>query len=190
MMRFTGWILAVLLLAGCQSEGGTAPPDSRYVLQELPMQPIVLRASGYGALPEGQEKTPQAMLMVRRASQLDAMRSLTERVYGTGIYGQSTVRDYAMSDDSYRAYVDGYIRGARVESVKEHEDGVVETVMHLKLEPGFQACVANILPEQARGSCGIPLPSGHDGAGPVLSRNEESGSDSQGDAPASLYFLE
>ncbi|MDX1589575.1 MAG: hypothetical protein R3296_11620 [Oleiphilaceae bacterium] len=188
MMRFTGWVLLALLLTGCQSSG-SGSSQSRHELQKLPMQPIVVRTSGYGALPEGEQRTPQAMLKVRRASQLDAMRNLTERVYGTGIYGQSTVRDFVVDDDSYRAYVDGYLRGARVESVKEHDDGVVETTMMLKLEPGFQACVANILPEQARGSCGIPLPSGHDGAGPVLSRSDDSGKAAK-DAPASLYYLE
>ncbi|TVP60486.1 MAG: hypothetical protein EA349_01255 [Halomonadaceae bacterium] len=191
MVRFTGavLVLAMLILSGCQVD--YSHPGNERVIQELPPQPIVVRASGFGTVPEAEAEAPstQARLLARRASQLDALRNLTERVYGTGIYGETRVSDYAVQGDYYRAYVDGYIRGARVESVIEHEDGVVETTLHLKLEPGFQACVANILPEHARGSCGIPLPGGHDGAGAMVTGSGNSGSAPR-DAPATLYFLE
>ena len=61
---------------------------------------------------------------------------------GTVIYGSSTVNDFVLQNDMFRTYVDSYIRGAKMVAVNEHSDGVVETVMELKLEPRFRACVS------------------------------------------------
>jgi hypothetical protein len=117
--------------------------------------------------------------MARRASQLDAYRNLAERVYGTVIYGSSTVNDFVVNNDNFRTYVDSYIRGARMVAVNEHSDGVIETVMELKLEPRFRECVSRVVDDQVRDQCMIPMPRQNDRVGDVETRRTQS-----------LYYLD
>ena len=117
--------------------------------------------------------------MARRASQLDAYRNLVERVYGTVVYGSSTVNDFVLRNDTFRTYVDSYLRGAKLVAVNEHSDGVFETVMELKLEPRFRACVAKVADDQVRDLCPTPMPQGNDSIGDVQSKGVDS-----------LYYLE
>ena len=134
------WISLSLIvsLAGCAPAGGY-----RQAAEEPVLEPITVRVSGFGTYesPATDRLNTQKRLMARRASQLDAYRNLAERVYGTVIYGSSTVNDFVLRNDVFRAYVDSYIRGAKLVAVNEHSDGVVESVMELKLEPRFRACV-------------------------------------------------
>jgi hypothetical protein len=117
--------------------------------------------------------------MARRASQLDAYRNLVERVYGTVVYGSSTVNDFVLRNDTFRTYVDSYIRGAKLVAVNEHSDGVFETVMELKLEPRFRACVAKVADDQVQDLCPIPMPQENDSVGDVQSKGVDS-----------LYYLD
>lgn len=166
-----------LMLAACAPVGihqkgdeGDRQPD-----------PITVRVSGFGTYDNASQDrlNTQKRLLARRASQLDAYRNLAERVYGTVIYGSSTVNDFVLRNDSFRTYVDSYIRGARMVAVNEHSDGVIETVMELKLEPRFRACVARVTDTQVQDLCPIPMPRHNDSAGDVQSRNVDS-----------LYYLD
>lgn len=107
-------------------------------------EPITVRVSGYGTYTDPKDSIdPQKRLMAMRASRLDAYRALVERVYGTVIYGSSTVNEFAMRDDSFRTMIDSYIRGAKVLSVNETKNGTFETVVELVLEPSFRECLTN-----------------------------------------------
>ncbi len=172
------WISLTLIvaLAGCAPLGG-----HRQAAEEPQLEPITVRVSGFGTYeaPSKDRLSTQKRLMARRASQLDAYRNLAERVYGTVIYGSSTVNDFVLRSDVFRAYVDSYIRGAKLVAVNEHSDGVVESVMELKLEPRFRACVAEVDDVRVRELCPIPMPRHNDSIGDVQSRSVDS-----------LYYIE
>lgn len=174
------WILVPVLalaVAACSPVGSyrNAQPEAES------FEPITVRVSGFGTYEDAQADrlNPRKRLLARRASQLDAYRNLAERVYGTVIYGSSTVNDFALRNDSFRTYVDSYIRGGRMVAVNEHSDGVVETVMELKLEPRFRACVSKVADDQVQDLCAIPMPQRSDRVGDVEAGRTDS-----------LYYLD
>ena len=57
---------------------------------------------------------PQQRLMAIKAARLDAFRQLAEIVYGTYIDSNTTISDLTISDDVFRARVEGVIYGAEV----------------------------------------------------------------------------
>ena len=176
------WILIPVLvfsLAACSPTGGFRSDGDTAQATEL--EPITVRVSGLGTYENvGADRSDtRKRLMARRASQLDAYRNLVERVYGTVVYGSSTVNDFVLRSDMFRTYVDSYIRGAKLVAVNEHSDGVFETVMELKLEPRFRACVAKVADDQVQDLGPIPMPQDNDSIGDVQSKGVDS-----------LYYLE
>ncbi|MGP4843755.1 LPP20 family lipoprotein [Marinobacter sp. 1Y8] len=171
-----GLLAAVLSLSGCASSG----QDQQSARENRP-EPIIVRVSGFGTYENtGADRLDtRKRLLARRASKLDAYRNLAERVYGTVIYGSSTVNDFVLRNDMFRTYVDSYIRGAKLVAVNEHSDGVVESVMELKLEPRFRECVARHDDADVRSVCAIPMPRTNDSQGDIQSKNVDS-----------LYYLE
>jgi len=173
------WItLPVLaLLVGCAPMGSYQSGEKT----ERELEPITVRVSGFGTYEDVSKDrlNTQERLLARRASKLDAYRNLAERVYGTVIYGSSTVNDFVLRNDMFRTYVDSYIRGAKMVAVNEHSDGVIETVMELKLEPRFRSCVAKVSDAQVQNLCPIPMPRGNDSVGDMQSRSVDS-----------LYYLD
>lgn len=167
--RWVAMPLLAMMLAACAAHQGQ---DT----QEDAPEPIIVRVSGFGTYEDvaADRHNPRKRLLARRASQLDAYRNLAERVYGTVIFGSSTVNDFVLRNDMFRAYVDSYIRGAEKLAVTEHRDGVIETVLELKLEPQFQACAAEVADELVRDKCPIPMPLGNDRIGDVQSRSADS----------------
>lgn len=177
MLRWISLILVTTLI-GCAPVG-----QHRQTQNEVNdrLEPITVRVSGFGTYEDASKDrlNTRKRLLARRASQLDAYRNLAERVYGTVIYGSSTVNDFVLRNDMFRAYVDSYIRGAKLVAVNEHSDGVVESVMELKLEPRFRSCVADVSDRDVQEYCPMPMPRGDDSAGDVHSRSVDS-----------LYYLE
>ncbi|MFC4258420.1 LPP20 family lipoprotein [Marinobacter lacisalsi] len=171
-------LLLIVALSGCarynQNEGQSRNVSGDY-------EPIVVRVSGFGTYENvaTDRPNPRKRLMARRASQLDAYRNLAERVYGTVIYGSSTVSDFVSHNDMFRTYVDSYIRGAKLVDITEHSDGVIETVMEVKLERRFRECVSRVSDRDVAATCPAPLPQGKGATGDVVSN----GSDS-------LYYLD
>lgn len=142
-----GCVLVMMLgLAGC---------GHLYVQHAAePLDEIIVRESGFGTfVSEDQNDLIRQRLNARRASRLDAYRNLAERVYGTAIYGGSTVNEFVLENDRFRSYVDSYIRGAKVIAVNELDDGVVETVMELALAPSFRHCVSRVAPANVAELC-------------------------------------
>jgi hypothetical protein len=77
--------------------------------------------------------------MAMRASKLDAYRALAEHVYGIRVTGNSTVSSMMAQNDSFRVYVDSYVRGAKVVSVTPMADGNYETVLEIELDQDFSS---------------------------------------------------
>lgn len=175
-------LMLIVALAGCAETGHYQQASQSEGRVATRLEPITVRVSGFGTYENvaRDRLNTRKRLMARRASQLDAYRNLAERVYGTVIYGSSTVNDFVLNNDTFRAYVDSYIRGAKLVAVNEHSDGVVESVMELKLEPRFRQCVAEAASDEAvRDMCPIPMPRGNDSVGDV-----------KGGKVDSLYYIE
>ncbi|WP_051534780.1 LPP20 family lipoprotein [Deefgea rivuli] len=159
-------LIAVLLsclvsLVGCASSSKTNTSSND-------MPPVVLptkvTAVGYGAMPVGDGLTPaQRHLLAMRAAKLDAYRALAETVAGIKITGSSTVSAMALTSDSYKAYIEAYMRGARVVSITPLPDGAFETILELTLGGDFYratppaAAVKNEMP-RAESSMMGPAP--------------------------------
>ena len=50
------------------------------------------------------------------------------------IEGGSTVASLALKDDSFKVYIDAFIRGARVTNVAQREDGTYETTVEMDFD--------------------------------------------------------
>lgn len=103
---------------------------------------ITLTATGYGAVNTAacqgdcERVSPaQRKLLAMRASRLDAYRAMAEQVYGVRVEGGSTVGSLALKDDSFKVYIDAFIRGARVTNTAQREDGTYETTVEMDFDP-------------------------------------------------------
>ncbi|QNA97878.1 LPP20 family lipoprotein [Massilia sp. Se16.2.3] len=144
-------IVAVLALACASllSACGTLPSMAHQAPAHQPVL-VTLHATGYGAVNtaacEGQcdrVSPTQRKLLAMRAARLDAYRAMAEQVYGLRIEGGSTVGSMALKDDSFKVYIDAFIRGARVTKVTQREDGSYETSVEMDFD-------TNAAPSQAR----------------------------------------
>lgn len=96
----------------------------------------LLRAKGYGIEPNDPTMSyPEKALMAKRAAKLDAMRNLTEQVYGVRITSDSVVRDFITQSDDIRGRVNTFIQGARVVSERQMPDGSYEVEIEVELTP-------------------------------------------------------
>ncbi|MFC3459897.1 LPP20 family lipoprotein [Massilia haematophila] len=107
-----------------------------------PSTVITLTATGYGAVNTAgcqgdcERVSPaQRKLLAMRASRLDAYRAMAEQVYGVRVEGGSTAGSLALKDDSFKVYIDAFIRGARVTNTAQREDGTYETTVEMDFDP-------------------------------------------------------
>lgn len=131
------------LLSACSSHTQTAHIDDFAFFP-----PKILSATGYGTAEKSDRYSrPQIKLMAMRSSKLDAYRSLSEQVYGVHLTGTTTVENLIITHDSYRSYVDAYLRGAKIVRTvainkdKFAGDDTFETVVELELTPRFYECM-------------------------------------------------
>jgi hypothetical protein len=81
-----------------------------------------------------QQAGPQERLKALRLAELDALRLLTERVYGVHLDSRTTVYDFVLDNDQIRAGVEQCIRGVtNTEDPEYREDGQVWVVRAVKL---------------------------------------------------------
>jgi hypothetical protein len=132
---FTACLTAgLLVLTGCQSLNVAAakPTDDANMLAPLVEKRETLTATGYAVVSVQNHRNPaQQRLMAIRASKLDAYRALTEQVYGQQIDASSTVADMTVTNDSFRAKVEGVIYGATLVSITPVGDDTYETTLSL-----------------------------------------------------------
>lgn len=119
MKRFVAPItlaLAVMSLSGCSAYYNLAYDQQHVEWEtETPDQFPVLTAVGYAPIADQTGDNQQHKdLAAMRASKLAAYRELAEQVYGQRIAGGSSVQNWALTNDSFQASVDGVIRGAEV----------------------------------------------------------------------------
>lgn len=123
-----------------------------------------ITAVGYGTAEKSDKfSRSQIKLMAIRSSKLDAYRSLSEQVYGVRLRGMTTVENMVINHDSYKAFVDAYLRGAKVlRSVAINKDmyagdDTFETVVELELTSRFYDCM-NGSPETVNQCLQQPMP--------------------------------
>lgn len=75
----------------------------------------------------------QTRLMAKRAAKADALRNLTETIYGVRIDSSTNVRDFVTQSDSIRARIEVVIQGAREVDYKEQPDGTAEVTVEITL---------------------------------------------------------
>ncbi|KMN38317.1 hypothetical protein VI26_00820 [Chromobacterium sp. LK1] len=111
----------------------------KVVVKEVnPYQPIVVRVVGSGAAPYTSSLTPsQRKLLALRAARLDAFRAIAEQVQGMKLVGNSSVSNMIANSDSFRTYVDAYLRGVNIVSNTMKPDGTSEAVAEIMLDQEF-----------------------------------------------------
>jgi hypothetical protein len=111
---------------------------------KIQVPPIkILTAMGYGTSDIFSNYSPaQRRLMGMRASKMDAYRNLAEQIYGVRIHGHTTVSAMAVQNDSYRTYIDAFLKGARVTSITAVDADTYETVLEITLTPKFFTCLS------------------------------------------------
>lgn len=121
-----------------RSVQGTKTHQSMLWQQQVAMaEPVVITVTGYGAPDERIKNKPQQILMAMRASEVDAYRTLAERIRGVQISATTKVSDFVTDYDHLRAVVDGYIHRARVGSQGLTAQGYYETSLSLTLDQNF-----------------------------------------------------
>lgn len=156
---------ALLVINGCAKPA----PASNTIVDKTPqaadngMPPVILppkvTAIGYGTLPVAEGLSlEQRRLLAIRASKLDAYRSLAETVAGLKITGNTTVSAVVVTNDSFRVYVEAYLRGARVLTVTPLPGGSYETVLELTLGGDFYRDTTSALQGQPVQPPAVPAP--------------------------------
>lgn len=130
---FSMAVFLISFLTGCYVVPVQPTPEPR-----AEWVPIKLIAKGGGAPPAKAVNQAQARLMTERAAKVDAMRNLLEQAYGVTITSTTTVRDFITQNDTIRARVNAYIRGARIIDTRYLEDGSVEMEMEVTLGYEFR----------------------------------------------------
>lgn len=129
--------LGVTALTGCKSINLAMPTSSAKDANTAMSAPLVekretITGTGYAVVTVQNHKNPaQQRLMAIRASKLDAYRNLTEQVYGQQLDATSTVADMVVTNDTFRAKVEGVIYGARLISITPVGEDTYETTLSL-----------------------------------------------------------
>ena len=147
-------LVAALVLAAASLLSACGTVRMPTLTKQAPRPAIVtLNATGYGAVNtaacngECDRVSPaQRKLLAMRASRLDAYRAMAEQVYGLRVEGGSTVGSLALKDDSFKVYIDAFIRGARVTNVAQREDGTVETTVEMDFDTNAATSQASRAP--------------------------------------------
>ena len=155
-------LMGSLYLVGCAT--GQSEKRDVQVAEPPPVvvqPPIKLTAVGYGATSSYDGYTQgQKRLMAMRASKLDAYRALAEQIYGVRVVGNSTVSALAAQNDSFRVYVNAFVRGSRLVSVTAMADGNYETELEIEVDQNFY----DYFRKGAVAPAGNSAPSGNKGA--------------------------
>lgn len=107
-------VMLMMMLSSCMISDRGSPASVMNMIEASD----TIRATGYAVINlQASDLPEQRRLLAIRASRLDAYRSLAEQVYGQFIDSNSTVNDLVLSNDSFRARVQGVIYGAELESI-------------------------------------------------------------------------
>jgi len=112
--------------------GQPSPPPAEIKQRTAGWSEKTIRATGYGAPREG-TSGGQAKLLAKRAAKLDALRKLTEQIYGLKLRSETTVKDFVTESDVIESATAAWIRGFKEVSAKEQPDGTWEFTIEITL---------------------------------------------------------
>jgi hypothetical protein len=122
-------IMLMMMLSSCVVSDRVSPASVINMIEASD----TIRATGYAVINlQARDLPEQRRLLAIRASRLDAYRSLAEQVYGQFIDSSSTVNDLVLSNDSFRARVQGVIYGAELESITPVGADTYEVTLSLR----------------------------------------------------------
>ena len=140
-------LAASVLLSGCSlftvdrasekaavtsAVGGERQVEPATMITPMAQQSAKLVATGYAVISIQNHRNPaQQRLLAIRASKLDAYRALTEQVYGQQLDASTTVADMTVTNDTFRARVEGLVYGAVLVSIGPVGDDTYETTLSL-----------------------------------------------------------
>ncbi len=151
-----GVILAVCLVmtvAACSAQQVAPEPGADWI-------PVRISAKGAGAPPATAVNQAQARLMAERAAKVDALRNLLEQAYGVTISSSTTVRNFITENDTIRARVDAYIKGARIVDTRYLSDGSAEVEMEISLDYEFRGSSREAFSRKTCIDCRVGFPRG------------------------------
>lgn len=93
----------------------------------------VVQASGMGVSPATADSQAQASLMARRAAIVDAYRNLAEAIGSVRVKADTTVQNFAVTDDTVKTKISALIHGARIVSEQPLSDGSYKVVLEVNL---------------------------------------------------------
>ena len=121
------------------SASASATANAQATVSDTYPAPVTITATGYGALdPALANNPPQQELMALRASEVEAYRTLAERVRGVEITADTRVADFLTAHDRIFALVDTFVLAkSRVISQGPNRSGYFETTVALSLDTDF-----------------------------------------------------
>lgn len=134
-----------------QAEAQSAPKTSNRVLDTVramansvpPSEaeaPNVITGLGYSQVSTQPGKSlNERRLLAIRAARLEAMRDLTEQVYGIHLTSETTIRDTVTRNDVIQGTIQGVLRGARTARITPKDSDTFEVV--LELDPSTVAYI-------------------------------------------------
>jgi hypothetical protein len=143
-------MLSLVLLVGCDTVSKTAVslvaalPSLPAAGEHEELAPNWVQATGYApiSLQPGQTQQ-QKVVMAMRASKLRAYQELVAVVHGQYIFGTTTVDEMVVKNDSFKASVAGFVRGARVVKTYPVQDDTYATVLEVDMSQLQRAWVSN-----------------------------------------------
>ena len=143
-------MLSLVLLVGCDTVSKTAVslvaalPSLPAAGESKELAPNWVQATGYApiSLQPGQTQQ-QKVVMAMRASKLRAYQELVAVVHGQYIFGTTTVDEMVVKNDSFKASVAGFVRGARVVKTYPVQDDTYATVLEVDMSQLQRAWVSN-----------------------------------------------
>jgi len=132
VMALTGTVFGILSGCAYQVVETSVPVETSFTIS----------VTGYGAMNENKKLTAaQQRLLGMRSSKMDAYRALAERVRGMRLSGSTSVNNMMVKGDVYNAFLESYMRGARVVSISPMGDDAYKTVLELVIDQSFYTCL-------------------------------------------------
>ncbi len=138
-------------------------------LSALSIQILIVASLLFSSFAVAADITPRMKLKARRAAKIDALRNLSETVYGVRLDGSSTVGNFVLASDVIRTRLSVAIRGAKEIDYQELSDGTAQVTVEITVGE-----VESILGEQLQydqeviEGVGYGAPSGSHQAQPVV----------------------
>ncbi len=156
-MRLLIIVAMTFLLSACETVSKTVV-EVADALPEFPSdreaaKPVWVQATGYApiSLQPGVTRQ-QKVIMAMRASKLRAYQELVGVVHGQYIFGTTSVQDMVMQDDSFKAAVAGFVRGARVIKSFPVQDDTYATTLEVDMNQLQQSWTGDKKPAESVGA--------------------------------------